>query len=160
MKKILTVLLAAAMIMAVPTSIFADETNNELNSNAQLTDINGSINLVASKISSYTVKFPKSLDVTDASKTCDFYVKGDVDGSKKVVIDKGTGTHQLTDKAGTKAAVALSISFGSGVEGKDILSEYGTAKETMTITHGALAAATYGYELPVVIKLVNIQQAS
>lgn len=163
MKKILTVLLAAAMVATVPTSIFADELGDnekEIATGATLADLNGTIDLEAVMVSAYTVKLPKKLDVKAKSVTCDIYAKGDVDGSKKIVItEDNAGQNKLADTAGVKTDVDLTVSFGTGIEGKDIESDYNTAKETMTIAHGDLAAATWKCELPIVIKLADITKA-
>lgn len=160
MKKILTVLLAIAMITTTSTGIFAEENEQEIATGATLADLSGKINLEAIKASSYTVKLPKKVDVSNNSTTFDILAKGDVDASKKIVIVEGNqGQNKLTDQAavGAKTAVSLTVSFNGGILGKDIQAAYGTAKDTVTITHSDLAAATWKCELPITIKLQDIQ---
>lgn len=163
MKKILTVLLAVAMVATTSTGIFAEELSPnevEVKTGETLADLTGSIDLEAIMVSSYTVKLPKKLDVKEKKVTCDIKAKGDVDAAKKIVIEESNaGQNKLVDQAGDKTAVDLSVSFGNGIEGKDIKADYDTAKETMTIEHGDLAAATWKCQLPIVIKLADASLA-
>jgi len=151
MKKLLTILLAAAMLVVAPATIFADETNvQELGED----DASGTIELEATISSSYTLKLPLKVDVSETSSTCDIYAKGDVDGSKTIVISEdNAGENVLEDGADLKTDKTLTITFGSGISGADITSEYGDAKETITIVHDALEAGSWTCSLPILISL-------
>ena len=157
MKKILTVLLVAAMMIATPAGIFADEkpakTDNdqELESNPTA----GTVKLVATAASSYTLMFPKQVDVSTSGATANIFAKGDVDGNKVIVIaEKDKGTHVLKDGANLKADVGVSVAFGSGIAGSLIKSDYdNAAKETMTVTHTGLLAGSWSCDLPIVISV-------
>ena len=152
MKKILTVLLASAMMFVAPAGVFADELQ-ELEENPT----EGTIQLVASKTSSYTVKLPKVLDVSDDSTTFDIQAKGDVDGAMKVVVEKATGDHLLADNSGKNEAKVLTITNGNGIAGSVIEENYAeAAKDSMTIVHDSISAGDWSYELPIVIRLAAI----
>lgn len=161
MKKILTVLLAAAMCIVTPAAIFADTaTDNEFTPADDAVQVEGSVDLEAEIVSTYTVKLPKVVDVKSETTTVDIFAKGDVDGSKKIVIsEKNAGSNTLVDQSGRKQAEALTISFGTGIEGKNILADYGTAKEVMTVTHNKLVAGAWKCNLPILIKLDNVSQS-
>ena len=153
MKKFLTVLLSAAMLIAAPATIFADENIQELGSTDE-SDVDGSIDLEAIIVSSYTLKLPTKVDVKNNSTTFDIYAKGDVDGAKKIVISEdNAGNNELTDASGVKTAQKLTVSFGQGILGSDIKADYDTAKETVTVTHDTLLAGSWSCELPIVIQL-------
>jgi len=151
MKKLLTILLAAAMLVVAPATIFADEDNiQELGTD----DASGTIELEATISSSYTLKLPLKVDVSSNSSTCDIYAKGDVDGSKTIVISEdNAGENVLEDGADLKADKALTVTFGTGIAGSDITSDYGSAKETITIVHDTLQAGSWTCSLPILIKL-------
>lgn len=153
MKKYLTILLAAAMMLVAPAGVFADELQ-ELNENPT----EGTIKLIANKTSSYTVKLPKVLDVSSDSTTFDIQAKGDVDGAMVLVVEKDTGDHALVDASGKNEDIALTITDGSGISGKVIEAEYvDTAKDSMTIEHAAITAGDWSYELPIVIRLAEAE---
>lgn len=162
MKKILTVLLAAAMCIVAPSAIFADtETEYEFTPATDSTETSGNVELKADIVSTYTVKLPKVINVAEDNKTVDILAKGDVDGSKKIVIsESNAGNNTLNDLSNKNTAVALSISFGTGIEGKNIEATYGNAKDTMTISHGALKAGAWKCTLPILIKLQDITPAN
>ena len=155
MKKILTALLATALLVATPSAIFADENpNQELN-----TPSSGSIELFATVASSYTLKLPKKVDVSAASTEIKIYAKGDVDGGKKIMVREKveTGGHSLADKASKQQAVALTVTAGTGINGKDVGADYNDEKyTTLTVAHGTLGAADWSCNLPIVISLDNI----
>ena len=155
MKKILTILMLAALVLASPANIFADEaTEQELSQEST----GGTVKLTASKASTYTVKLPKSVDVSANSATFTAYIKGDVDGAKKIVIaeDKSNGTNVLENNAVTGRNVDLTISVDKSINGSDISSEYTSDGITITVSHAAIAAGTYTCDLPLTISLVKI----
>lgn len=153
MKKILTALLTLAMMIATPASIFAD-TPTKTENDQEITTTQGTVKLVASKVSSYTLMLPLEVDVSTSGTTANIYAKGDVDGNKKIVIsENGTG-HKLVDAANLKADVGVTVAFGSGIDGKDITANYSdSVKETMTITHNGILAGSWSCDLPIVISV-------
>lgn len=158
MKKILTVLLTAAMLFTGVTCVFAEE--QEFTPATAQTQVNGSVDLVAEVVSTYTIKLPKEIDVTNEEVSVDILAKGDVDGAKKIVIsESNAGQNKLADLANKNEAETLTITFGSGIEGKDIAAAYGTAKDTMTISHAALKAGSWKCVLPILIKLENVTKS-
>lgn len=157
MKKILTVLLAAAMVIVSPTCVFAAELGeNEQVFEASGETLNGekNIELEATIVSSYVIKLPIKVDVSGESTNVDIFAKGDVDGDKTIQISKKNDTNSLANTAKQKTA-ALTITFGSGISGKNVADDYcDDAKETMTIVHDALTAGSWSLQLPILIKLV------
>ena len=153
MKKILTTLLTAAMIVATPAAIFADEDPQELENPST-----GTIKLIASKTSSYTVKLPKVVDVSDNEKVINIYAKGDVDASKKImVVESSDETHYLKDDAGKKTKKKLTVTAGNGILGSDVGEDYNNDKyTTLTITHDDIAAGSWTCNLPIVIRLDDV----
>lgn len=151
MKKILTILMLAALVLASPANIFADQ---ELNQNST----SGTVQLTASKASTYTVKLPTSVDVSADSATFKAFIKGDVDGAKKVVIaeDTSKGTNILKNNAIDGRDVDLTISVDKAINGADITSEYTEDGITITVSHETIAAGTYTCNLPLTISLVEI----
>ena len=155
MTKILTILMLAALVLASPANIFADEaTEQELSQEST----GGTVKLTASKASTYTVKLPKSVDVSANSATFTAYIKGDVDGAKKLVIaeDTNNGTNVLKNNAVTGRNVDLKITVDKSINGSDISSEYASTGITITVSHADIAAGTYTCDLPLTISLANI----
>ena len=159
MKKILTVLLAAAMMIVTPVGIFAEtpapaktDADQELDKNPT----SGKIELFANLASSYTLLLPLKLDVSTSGATANIYAKGDVDGDKKIVIAEDGSNHALKDKANAKTDVGVTIAFGSGIAGDTVKTDYDNGvKETMTVTHSGIKAGEWSCELPIVISLQN-----
>ncbi|MDO5332261.1 MAG: hypothetical protein Q4E99_06230 [Bacillota bacterium] len=156
MKKILTALLAAAMLVVAPATLFAEQEdpNQELE-----TPSSGSIELFATVASSYTLKLPKKVDVSELSTEIKIYAKGDVDAGKKIMVKEKdeTGGHSLVDKASKKQAKALTVTAGGGINGGDVGASYNDEKyTTLTVVHGNLDAAEWTCNLPIVISLDNI----
>ena len=106
MKKILTVLLTAAMFFTGVTCVFAEE--QEFTPATAQTQVNGSVDLVAEVVSTYTIKLPKEIDVTNEEVSVDILAKGDVDGAKKIVIsESNAGQNKLADLANKNEAETL-----------------------------------------------------
>ena len=152
MKKILTILMLAALVLASPANIFAED--QELNQDST----SGTVKLTAEKASTYTVKLPTSVDVSATSATFTAYIKGDVDGAKKLVIaeDTNNGTNVLKNNAVAGRNVDLTISVDKSINGSDITSEYTSDGIVITVSHAAIAAGTYTCDLPLTISLVKI----
>ena len=153
MKKILTVLFVTMMMVVLPANIFADEDMNEVTGNS------ATVELEALKASTYKVKLPRKVDVSDASKSFNVLTAGDIAASEELVIAyDNTSTIYLSDivSGSEKADVALGISVSGGTfHSDDLAVNYGDAKAVFTITHGALQAGKYTAVLPVTITLQN-----
>ena len=161
MKKILTVLLTAAMFICGPANgLFAEEqVLNNANDSAE--EITGEIELEAIIASTYYVQLPKKVNVANKETTINIYARGDVDGDKELVIleDKTTDvTHSLVDEGGKNSDVLLTITSGAAIKGKDIkTNEYDLTKgTTMLITHGDINAGKWTCDLPIIIKLQTL----
>lgn len=153
MKKLLIALLTATMVITAPACIFAETPNEQELTTDAAADLEGTIKLEATIVSQYKLKFPLKVDVKEEETTVDIYACGDVDGSKTIVISKKNDSNALvnTDKS---LSEDVSVSFGEGISGLDIEEDYGDAKETMTLSHDALVAGYWSYDLPILIKLV------
>ena len=158
MRKFLKALLALTTVLTlVPTAVFADENIVEKPSDSNNTQ--GSIELYATKASSYSVKLPKSVDVSNDEVTFKVFAFGDIDAATELKVDKGTGTHALKDEANGKTDIDLTISVDKTFKYDDLGSDFAQDKFiTFTITHNPILAGTYKYDLPIVISLVTAQQ--
>lgn len=154
MKKILTVLFVSLMALCMPANIFAEEGTNEVSGEE------ASVELYATIASQYTVKLPARVDVSPVNKTFNVFAKGSIAADKKLDITVGQGTHTLHDlTAGSNRDVALNITVSDGSFAADILPENyeDQIKSIFTVTHAALAAGNYSYQLPIVIALNNAE---
>lgn len=152
MKKILTILLAAAVMICTPMSIFADTDFNEVAQDAETTP---DVILKANAASKYTVKLPKEVNVSATEKTFKVYAYGDLDGAYEISVQPGAGEHALKDDADIKADVALTISADKTLAVDEIATDdYNDECITFTVEHAQLLAGSYTYSLPIVISLV------
>lgn len=161
MKKILTVLLSIAMIIATPATLFADqiemvETNKDATS--------GEILLSATKASEYYVKLPKALDVSEDETTFNIYARGDIDGSKEIVIEENKlngQANKIEDAAGLKAAKELTVTCAGAIAANDLdpLSYDDAQGTTMTIEHDSIEAGTWSGKLHITIRLGDVVKA-
>lgn len=148
MKKLFTLLFATLMVL-LPAGVFADE--------QEVTSDSATVQLTASKASSYKVKLPQTVDVSSNSTTFNVYAKGDIASNQKITVSVGEGDHILKDVLTTSSKQAnLSVSVSNG----DFLFEnlgvenYSQEKyATFTVTHETLSAGSYAYNLPIVIEL-------
>ena len=151
-------LLLLAVLAFFPLSIAAEDQD--------ITE-SGSVKLYAMIESSYTVKLPKSVDITESGTTFDYYLKGDLDGSSKVVVSCPTTSvvKEYNDSGVTlgesghpDVTVRLSNSnttgFGYDVIGKEYdESASSKAKGTITIEHDGLSAGNWQGDLGITITL-------
>lgn len=152
MKKLLAILMTAALILELPVAnILAEQELSEA-------DSEGTVELVASKASSYSIKLPIQVDVSATSTTFKAYVKGDVDGSKKIVIaeDKSAGDNYLKDEANLKPDVPLEITIDKAMNGEDIQADYTSDGITFTVLHDPIDAGNFKCNLPLTITLTAI----
>lgn len=155
MKKILTVLMAAALLIACPISnVFADETQIENITN----NTEGSVLLKATKASSYSVQLPVSIDVSSGSGTITIKAKGDVDSAYEIVVtEKADATNQLVDDADANNTVDITVDLGDAISGASVTANYtDNAKTEIAVSHNGLTAGSYSYNLPIVISLQKI----
>lgn len=156
MKKLLTILLSMAMIVAAPTCIFAEGSpvieEQEVNSES------AEITLQATKASSYTVKLPKTLDVSKDETTFAILAQGDVDGAYELAFEEtNAGTNTISDASGRASALTLTVTVSGAIHGKDIGATYNSQKgSSVTIKHSAITAGSWAGTLPILIKLQKI----
>ena len=157
MKKLLTVLLSMAMIIAGPAaSVFADSPVLE---EQEKTDLGSAdIALTATKASTYTVKLPKKLDVSSDETTFAIEALGDVDGDYELAFEESNaGSNVLTDLSGRIDALTLTVTVGDPIAGKDIGATYNSEKaSSMKIEHAGIKAGTWQGTLPIIIKLQKV----
>ena len=148
MKKILSVLFVSLLCLCMPSAIFADE-------DEEISGDNATVTLIASKASAYTLRLPRTVDVSLNSKSFDVYAKGDIWADKKLDVTVSAGDHKLSDVvSGGKADVAIDVNVANGSFASNELSaDYTNRKATFTVTHADLAAGNYSCELPLTIAL-------
>jgi len=151
MKKIL-MLMCVAMLLSVPNNVFA-ETDEEVTGN------DATVSLIAAKASSYTVKLPKTVDVTDNTKTFDIFAKGDISADKQLVVTcQQTGLYLEDVVPGSNKRMPISASISDGTFTYDALAgDYTQRKAVVTITHESLPAGNFHCDLPVTITLAEVQ---
>ena len=156
MKKLLTILLSMAMIVAAPTCIFADE--NPVLEEQEIATDSAEIALTATKASSYTVKLPKTLDVSKDETTFAILAQGDVDGAYELAFEEtNAGSNKISDASGRASALTLTVTVGSAIHGEDIGATYNSQKgSSVTIKHSAIVAGSWAGILPILIKLQKI----
>lgn len=148
MKKILIIFIVAIVCVS-STRIFAEE--------QEISNDNATIELIAEKTSTYTIKLPMYVDVSSQQTKIDIYVKGDVDDSKKIEVSENNNeTHYLINISNKDIKYELLVT-GSSIEGKDILAQYDdNSAITLTINHDEIAAGSYSCSLPILIKLIDV----
>lgn len=157
MKKILTTLLAAAMLIAAPSAIFADEYQ----------DLKGAqtatVKLKATIASSFYVRLPKEVSVEQATTRFTILAKGDVDAAKQIVfseyIKEGDDCNYIADESNKNEPVEITVTPGDPIKGVDVGADYNDQKgSTMKVFHDKLNAGTWSCQLPIVISLEDVTQ--
>ena len=135
------------LALLIPHGVFADE--QEVNEDA-------TVLLTATKLSTYTVKLPQSVDVSENSVSFDVLAKGDIIATKQLSISSGNSA-TLSDTYG-RANVSVTVSKSGSAFTYDVLpANYdNTKKVTFTLTHATLGAGSYSGELPITISLDNV----
>lgn len=156
MKKILTVLCSVGLLMAMPVNVFADEYEVKA-------DGTKNVDLVANATSSYTVKIPKQVDVSDGDEDLTILAKGDIASDEKIAISYDDSNCALKDtsEATTKQEdVALTISFVDDVCDflfDDIKGDFANnSKVVINIKHGGIPAGSFAAVLPITIALTSL----
>ena len=152
MKKILTLLFVSLLALSVPANVFADEETTEV------TGEQASVELYANIASQYTVKLPARVDVTPESKTFNVFAKGSIAADKQLDITVGNGQHALVDQTtGSNRSFALTVNISDGTftAANLPLAYDDSIKSIFTVSHAALLAGNYVYQLPIVIALNN-----
>ena len=152
MKKIIT-LLFVSLVALLPCNLFAEEGVNEVNGDE------ASVVLYANIASQYTVKLPARVDVRNETTTFNVFAKGSIAADKKLDITCPDGTHTLTDQTiGSSRSYPLTVNVADGSFAADALQlDYrDDLKSVFTVSHAALMAGDYIYNMPVLISLNNI----
>lgn len=157
MKKILTILCAFLMMLVLPTNIFADEDIYEVS-----TEKTQNIELVANKTATYSVKIPKSVDVSDDEKTFEVLACGNISSDQKLCITFDDDNCALVDQANVtnkQEDVEVSVEIDDGefvfTELKATYAET-NKKVTFTVTHETISAGSYKAVLPITISLNSL----
>jgi len=147
MKKIATLLFVSLLLVVLPANIFAED--QEVNTDTTVT-------LTAAKVSTYTVKLPRSFDVSNNSSSFDVFVKGDISSDKELTITC-TQNHSMADVVtGSNRTVALTVAVSNGTFGySELPAAYSNVKASITISHDTIPAGSYSYNLPVAISLAD-----
>ncbi|MBQ1483098.1 MAG: hypothetical protein IIZ28_05955 [Erysipelotrichaceae bacterium] len=150
MKKIITLLFVSLLTLCMPANLFAEE---------DVTEVSGeqaSVTLYANIGSQYFVKLPRRVDVKNVNTSFDVFAKGSIAANKKLDVTAGTGEHILRDNtAGSSRSYPLNVSATGTSFAADLLAEeyQNDLKAVFTVTHAALSAGDYSYDLPIVIAL-------
>lgn len=148
MKKIFTLLFATLMVL-LPVGVFADEQEVSVNS--------ATVQLTATKGSTYKVKLPQTVDVSENSTTFNVYAKGDIATNQKISVSVGEGDHALKDvleDSLKQMDISIDVSNGDFLFAKLGVTNYSLEDfATFTVTHETLSAGSYIYNLPIVIEL-------
>ena len=154
MKKLFTILCAAALLLAAPMTVFAEdvEVHEPGTTNVQLT---------ASATSTYSVKIPQVVDVTALSTTLTVYAKGDIAANEQLSISYNGAGLQLVDQTNgsNKANIDLSFAGDAALLNWDDIDdpEYiNNDSMVVTITHAAISSGVWSATLPIVIALNTI----
>ena len=155
MKKIFTIALAFSLMLLMPGAIFAEENNEQ-----EITSAGSeNVELYAEVDSTYTVRLPQKVDVTNKTKTFDVDAYGNISSQKKVSVVFNTSA-QLLDKNTSnnkREAISLTISNNSHDFTFDQLEDdyCDDVKFTVTVTHSEdIPAGSWSVNLPVVISLI------
>lgn len=153
MKKIMITFLTSMMLFASANAVFAEETETE-------TDKDTTVQLYAEVTSTYTVKLPKKVDVTNKSVSFDVQAKGSISSDEKISVAFDQ-TAQLKDNNDTngRSSIALTISNYAHDFLYSVLevATYGNdAKFSVGVTHdNDIPAGSWSVDLPVTIALAN-----
>ena len=148
LKKIL-ITLVTVLLALVPINALAEE-NVE----------NQTIELIATKASTYKVKLPKTVDISPNTSTFNIVVAGEISSDKKIVISYDATDLKLVDQSthDKNEDIPLTISLSNNeFINTDLTAEFEDATKvaTFTCTHGDLKSGLYKASLPVVIALVD-----
>ena len=151
MKKFLTALIATAVVLGIPSAVYAEE---------QETDENTTVRLYANVESSYTVRLPEEVDVEDLSTDFTVEALGDISSAEKISVAFDSSA-TLTDQNPSddkRDGIALTVTNGTFDFTYDVLSDEYTdaAAQTVTVSHEeTIPAGIWEVSLPVSISLVE-----
>lgn len=140
MKKVKTVLCAAmACALFTPVAVSAEEVSYSDPGDK-------TVELTAEAVSSYTVKLPKSVDVSQTSTTFDVKVAGDIAGDEKITLTMTDGALKETN-AGSQpshADVNYTVTYGENKSQEYLWDDIDTEKvDQATIDHAKLPAGSW-----------------
>lgn len=162
MKKLMTAVLAACMVIAIPSTIFADEVQDVPQVVDQDSQEETSVKLYAEVGSTYAVRLPEKVDVETSPKGFDVEAKGDISSTEKLsvsfpetatLVDTNTGASKKDD-------IDLTISNNShDFAYDDLKDDYDeNVKFTVSVSHDdAVTAGTWEVDLPVTITLASAE---
>jgi len=154
MKKTLITLLIICLAAVIPNGVFADEYDQD-------DDASQSVELYAEVSSTYTVKLPQNVDVTNEEVTFDVQALGDITSAKKlnVAFDASASLVDQSGKSSKREAIALTIENGTNnFTFNELGAEYSDdVKATVTVKHTGVTipAGTWSVDLPVTISLID-----
>jgi len=155
MKKLTTLLLALMMLLALPVSVFADEDNYDLGKD----DDDVSVELYASGTSTYSVYFPKKLDVSSGNVTLTIKAKGDITPDELLNISFAKEDIVLEDQAeddNKRDDIPLTIEGDFGAFEWDDIADADYANNqsvSVAISHSGILAGSWKTTLPITISL-------
>lgn len=162
MKKLMTAVLAACMIISIPSTIFADEVQDVPQVVDQDSQEETSVKLYAEVGSTYAVRLPEKVDVETSPKGFDVEAKGDISSTEKLSVsfpetatlaDTNTGANKKDD-------IELTISNNShDFAYDDLKADYDTdVKFTVSVSHESdITAGIWEVDLPVTIALASAE---
>ena len=150
----ITALMALLTLVFLPLSVLGED--QEVTG-----DGSADVKLYAKLESTYTVKLPKSVDITTSGTTFDYLVKGEIASNETLVVSiPGSCTIHETDSAGVDLeagrpdiTVTLVNSDTDGFGYSELPTEYGDAKGTVTVTHSGIPAGYWQGDLGITIGL-------
>ena len=150
MKKIITLLFVSLLALCIPANVFAEEGTTEV------TGEEASVVLYANIGSQYTVKLPQRVDVRNENTDFNVFAKGSIAADKQLDVVCAQGEHILRDTiANSDRSYPLTISVADGTFAATALDlEYqDNLKAVFSVSHAALKAGNYSYDLPILIAL-------
>ena len=117
------------------------------------------VQLTATKASSYTVTLPKSVDISADSTKFDVSVQGDINGNEKIIITMQDTTITETGSGSVKHEdIPVTVEFGTGKSQSYTHSEIKDLNtKQATLTHASIPAGTWSGSLNVNIKVETTQ---
>ena len=162
MKKLLTAILATCMLLAMPSAIFADTTDDDTQTYDKSTAEQKKVRLYADVDSTYTVRLPQQVNVKEKSKDFDVDAKGNISSTKKVSVAFDGSASLVDTNTSDKKKESISLTITNNTHDflfDDLLADdyNDTAKFTVNVAHDdEIPAGTWEVYLPVTISLASI----
>jgi len=149
--------LLSSLLLLTPTVVKADE---EIS--AEGTEL---ISLTASVPSSYTIKFPKSVNITSAEESFYIDVKGEMSTMEKLVItipETATLTETVHDSSTARTVDVTIESSKSEFVSEDLSTDTyneDDARATVALTHDEIVAGEWTGSISMVVALTDRYEA-